>query len=93
MTALSVIRWEEPPPAPRRRAEQVVTPQLLQDLRSRPGEWALLANSDAVTVARKTKALRRNLARRADAWRYEVRQRAERDRGQLYARYVAGVSR
>jgi len=87
------MRWEEPPPAPRRRAELVVTAQLLQELRSRPGEWALLANGDEVTVARKTKALRRNLARRDDAWQYEVRQRSERDRGQLYARWIPAGAR
>lgn len=104
MTQLRVIRWEAPGEVERAPYDATGAAEVLADLRSKPGEWALLLEHPDLAVAwRASQSLRAFCRRRPDGegWHYEIVQRRAVRRQdlestephRLYARYLPGGER
>lgn len=94
MTQLRVIRWEAPGPVVRKRHEPTGAEEVLAVLNDRPGEWAVLVDTDdAETMRRARVALRTFVRGRGVSDQYEIVERRGTYRHCLYVCYMPDVDR
>lgn len=95
MSAGTVLRWEAPPPARRRRVSEVAADHdaIAAALRARPGRWAVIA-SGSVQTGLVAQIRRGAMPAYQPTGAYEAVRRTVEGRVVVYARFVGdeGVS-
>jgi len=91
---VSEIKWEDPPERPAgRRYSKTKWSAIAAQLRSRPGEWAVVNTQRTVgPAANVASGLRRGAYRDMTPGQFEVKCTAVGDEYRVYARFVGGES-
>ena len=83
------VRWEEPPQTRSRHD----WPEIIKQLRKRPGKWAMVATYSKPQIAYSTaRAVRDGLYQGIEAGTVEARARTVDGEARVYARYVGEPS-